>query len=155
MAAANDYKIERYGTPGHNQKLNQPIATATTVAGGAVALTASVNVGLKDAAGSIASTDIVWGVISQRASSVSGSANFAPNVDIETGTFFLQCTDGSITQSQAGQKVYLVGEQTVSASAALSSTAPVAGVVLAVDTTGQRYGGGYAIKMGATAPGSP
>jgi hypothetical protein len=154
MALSADVKIVRYGVSGN---ASQPVAPGqinanTTVYGGSICLT-DINGGIKNAA-SPASTDSCWGLVHAQTINSSTTATTGIPMDIngrpfevEVGTFFLNSGTGgqAITQAYIGKTVYVVDEITVGISSS-GGTLPVAGILLAIDTT---QPGGYAIKLGS------
>jgi hypothetical protein len=147
MASSKDYPVVRYGTPGNAfQPINQPMGLNVAVAGGALAITDSVTGLIKDAAGTLNSADVVWGLIMQ---AQTGASTTNTPCEIETGAFFLP-SDGSLAQAQVGDSVYVSGEQQVTLNAGVGK--PFAGTLIKVDTT--QYGG-YAVKVAGKAAGGP
>lgn len=155
MALTADVKITRYGTDTGHQLANQPLGGSVTVYRGSIALT-DVNGYLKNAS-SPASTDTCWGVIENSVDLAftgpgitnPNTTNGGVNVNIATGTFFLNSgTSGdALTQANVGATVYVIDEVTVGKTSG-GGTRPVAGVLMAIDTT---QPGGYAVKLGNAA----
>ena len=143
MASATGYKTERWGVLGDStQNANQPLGTNVAVAGGAFAVIDGTTKKLKDAAGTLGSTDICLGLIHTNRSSSNTPAD--TNAEIETGSFFLPF-DVAPVQSNVGATVYISGEQQCSLTAA---SRPAAGVLVFIDPEGIQYGGGYAVALG-------
>ena len=145
MASATGYKTERWGVCGDGtQRTNQPLGASVSVAGGALAVIDGTTKLLKDAAGSLGSTDVVLGLIHTNVTA--GSSAGKDHCEIETGSFFLPF-DSAPAQSNVGATVYVSGEQQVSLPSS-SSSRPAAGVLVFIDPTGAQYGGGYAVTLG-------
>jgi hypothetical protein len=152
MASATDFPITEYGVAGTNARISMPLGANITIAGGAIVLTdASGNV--KDAASSVSSTDVCWGLAEYRrpflaaaTSSVAGTYQ----VPIVCGAFYLNSGSGADALSQAtvGKTVYVINENTVGLTSNVG-TRPVAGTHYNVDST---QPGGYAIKLGNGGP---
>lgn len=148
MAATLDYKITRFGTPIGNNLLSFPLGGSVTVAAGAFAITDGTTGNIKDAAGSLGSTDQVWGLVQERrpfltdpASSVAGTYL----VPVECGAFYVDNggTGGDVlSEANVGQTVYVTGERSVGLTSS-GGTRPVAGVLQNIDTT---QPGGFAVK---------
>jgi hypothetical protein len=141
MALTGDVYITEYGVPGDaHQPLNFPVGVGVTVYRGSIALIGVSNGFLKNASNP-SSTDICVGLIDTGGP---GYPNFLPGVvnnsstggwsgvtaDVRTGSFYLNCTDGSIVQSTVGQTVYVVNETTVSAT---QGSLPAAGKLIYID----------------------
>lgn len=159
-ALTGDIQTVRYGTPGNASQpaYPGPLAGSTTVYGGSICLTNSSGQ-VKNAA-SPASTDLCWGLVHAQAVNATANAWNTPldttgePFQVDTGSFYLNGGTGADTlaQSNIGQTVYVVDEQTVGLTNG-SGTRPVAGVLVNIDTT---QGGGYAVKMGnAQTTGAP
>lgn len=143
MASKTGYKTERWGVSGNaTQNANQPLGTNVSVAGSAFAVIDGTTRNLKDAAGTLGSTDICLGLIHSNKSSSNTPAD--TNAEIETGSFFLPF-DVAPVQSNVGATVYISGEQQCSLTAA---SRPAAGVLVFIDPEGIQYGGGYAVALG-------
>ena len=155
-ALTTDIKTIRYGVPGNS---TQPvgltaIAASTTVYGGSICLTNSA--GAVKNASSPASTDICWGLVAVQTSNPSTAAQtsgivqdiFGNPFEVQTGTFYLQggTAGDALTQANVGGVVYVIDEQTVGATNG-SSTRPVAGILMNIDTT---QAAPYAVKMGSS-----
>ena len=158
MALSADVVTVRYGTPGNStQPVNQGIGANATVYRGSVATTRS---GYLVAASSPQSTDIVWGIINEYGPGtaamstpglVGSTTNGGVSAEIATGSFFLASATGggAITQANVGATCYLQNETTVTLTQGTGASAlPVAGVVLAYDTTEVSALGPVAVALG-------
>ena len=155
MALTADIKTIRYGTDDGHAPTSKPLGASVTVYGGSIAITDSAG-NVKNAA-SPASTDVTWGLIAEQrpfpplaASSTAGTYQ----VEILTGSFFLASGTSSdaLTAADLGKTVYVIDEKTVGKTSN-GNTRPVAGVLMAIDTTVQPS---YAVKLGnSQSTGSP
>lgn len=156
MTVTRDVHIEQYGDPGNaHQPLVQPLAANTTVYRGTLAITDGTTGYLKNPDTAVGSTDIVWGLIEGNAPG-SGVADITAGVvnsssvsgvnlvQIRTGTFFLAC-DTTLTQANIGAKLYVKDAITVSLT---STSRPLAGVLMAIDTSRTQAPGPYAVDIG-------
>jgi hypothetical protein len=157
MALTSDIKAVRYGTGQGREPANLGLLAGVTVYRGSIALESGASPGYLKNAASPAASDLVWGII-QKVGTGSGQIDGAPGitggltngavtVEIEQGTFFLGSSTGAdqLSVANIGAEVYVYNENTVAATSA-SSTRPVAGILVAIDTSG-RYPGGYAVKL--------
>lgn len=153
-AQTRDLKIVRYGTPGSGrQDLTLPLAANVTLYAGGVAVFRPAASGLIDPSGGssgqtggagVASTDIVFGVVSGQVGSNPPintpigpfSTAGAVQIEVQTGTFFLQnsTTTDLLSVANSGATVYLVDHQTVAKTNG-GGTRPAAGVLQAFDPT--------------------
>ena len=143
MALTADVIMVRYGTPGNStQPVNQPVTASVTCFRGSIALTRS---GYLVPAALPQSTDIVWGVINDYGPGVGqmttvgvvgGTANGTVTCEVSTGSFFFASGTGAdaITQANVGANCYVINETTVGLTNG-SATRPVAGTIMAYDTT--------------------
>ena len=159
MSLTSDVKIVRYGSPDGHEPLNFGIQASLTVYRGSIAVTAGhgqSHAGYLHPASTVASTDVCWGLIESAGPGsidggpgiAGGSSDGAVTANVATGTFFLASAGSSdqLGVNTLGSTVYVVDEVTVGLTSN-SNARPVAGVHVAVDTTGQ-YPGGYAIRLG-------
>ncbi len=166
MARTLDALVTRFGVPGNaTQPLNFGITASTTIYRGCFAIT-PVATGLlvQDAT---ASTNKVWGVIdsagpgtADTGPGIVGTTSGAITANVATGTFFFACSTGSdaLTTPDLGAVVYvydqgLNGYPPTVAKTDGSASRPVAGVLMAIDST---QPGGFAVKVGSDqSTGSP
>lgn len=152
MTISKDVPILRYGTPDGHQSDQKPVKGSASLYAGTVVTTASGYVtGSNDA---VASTDIVWGVFNGIVDSnpmvsspvTAGTTDGSIVIGIDTGTFFLASGTNSdaLTQADVGATVYLIDKVTVGKTNG-GSTRPVAGKLIAVDTTQTPS---YAVRLG-------
>jgi len=162
MALTADVHKVRYGGPGNaHQPFNFPMRASPVVAyRGSIALTDSGGF-IKNSASPL-TTDTCWGLIDQIGPGgvdtapgiTGGTADGAVTVDVESGTFFLASGTGAdqLSAATVGQKVYVINETTVGL---VSTSRPLAGVHIAVDTTRTDAPGPYAIALGPLLGGGP
>jgi len=169
MAALTaDQHTNRFGTPGNaSQPINLPVKANSTVYRGSVAITRS---GYMVPATTPQSTDLVWGLVGQAGPGsingspgiVGGTTDGAVNVEVDTGSFWLNSGTGSdaIVAANIGATCYLMNETTVGLTSSGNSR-PVAGIVLAVAGTNYPVvapiqSGQVAVKLGnAQSTGAP
>lgn len=153
MTITSDQDTPRYGTPDQAPPpMSQPIAAAVIVYAGTVAITRAGVVTPSDAP---LSTDVVWGIVDKqtdnRAGSFLGGGASAGQVPIDRGTFWLAYT-GAMAQSDVDATVYLSDALTVTKTA---GALPIAGTVLAVDTSISKVAVALGVRGLGAAPGSP
>lgn len=159
MSLTRDQKITRFGTADGHEPINLGLKANATVYRGSIAVSAA---GIVHPATTVASTDVCWGMIDHVGPGqidggpgiTGGSTDGAVTVEIATGSFFLGSSTGADQLSVAtlGATVYVYDETNVAATNG-STSRPIAGTHVGIDTTGQ-YPGAYAIKLGS-AQGSP
>lgn len=138
MTQAKDVLTDRFGTPDQAPPIMaQPMDANVKVYAGTVAITRAGYVNPSD---SPQSTDVVWGIVDKQTDNTTGSfyggAQGAVTCPIDRGDFWLAygTAGDAFAQSDVGATAYLKDAVTVAKSSS-GGTRPVAGVVLAVDTT--------------------
>lgn len=150
MALSSDGLITRYGTPDGHEPVNQGIKASTTVYRGQFAILKSGYL----VAAPDATTNVVLGVIDKAGPGtadtgsgiVGGSTDGAVTAEIATGSFFFACSTSSdaLTVADIGATVYVYDNCTIAKTDG-SSSRPVAGKLLAVDST---QSPSFAVKVG-------
>jgi hypothetical protein len=150
MALTADVISVRYGSPDGHQPLNYGIKASTTVYRGQIAILKSgVLIATPDA-----TTNVVVGVVDKAGPGTAnsgpgiagGSTDGAVTAEIQTGAFFFACSTSSdaLTVADIGSTVYVYDQVTVAKTDG-SSSRPVAGKLVQIDTT---QPGGYAVLLG-------
>jgi hypothetical protein len=153
MTVSKDVLTDRYGTPDQAPPImSQPMGANAKVYAGTVAVTRA---GYVVASDSPQSTDIVWGIVSKQTDNTTGSffggAQGAAQCPIDRGSFWLAYT-GAVTQADVDATVYLSDAVTVSKTAGSS---PVAGTILAVDTSISKVAVALGVVSSGATPGNP
>jgi hypothetical protein len=163
MALSADILTDRYGTPDGHQPLNKVLPAGTTVYRGSLAGLigtggAGANQGQLKNEDTVASTDIILGIVQKAGSGYSNATvgiTGLATVEIETGSFILASGTGAdaLGQTTNGATVYAINSYTVGATNG-GSTRPVAGVQLSCNADDASIPTGYvAVKLGT--PNSP
>jgi hypothetical protein len=153
MTITSDQDTFRYATPDQAPPImSQPIDANVIVYAGTVAITRA---GLVNPSDSPLSTDVVWGIVDKqtdnRTGSFFGGGASATQVPIDRGTFWLSYT-GAMAQSDVDATVYLSDALTVTKT---QGSLPVAGTVLAVDTTISKVAVALGVRNKGAVPGAP
>ena len=160
MALTADILTDRYGSPDGHQPLNKVLNTGITVYRGSMAglYGATAAQGTLKNEDTVASTDIILGIVSKAGSGYSNATvgiTGACTVEIETGSFILASGTGAdaLGQTTNGDTVYAINSYTVGATSG-GATRPVAGIQLACNADDASIPAGYvAVKLGT--PNSP
>ena len=159
MALTADILTDRYGATDGHQPLNKLLKSGVTVYRGSVAAldgSGGANTGTLKNESTVASTDIVLGLVSKAGSGAPNQSpgivgGFGVTVEIETGTFILASGTGAdaLGITTNGTAVYLLDEVTVGAT--VGGGRPVAGYQIACNADDASIPAGFvAVKLGTT-----